>query len=394
MKLIQADRLRVNASGKDLYRFINAIHDSRIECLREYCRGGVLYCDIPRSDLNRLQKAAAEYGIELKTAEYDSLPARIRRYRKRTGLIIGAVLAAFIALCFSRVVVTIDIEGNSSVSDEAVLAALGELGVSEGTPLRSIDMKYCEEKLRTMVDGIAWAGMHRTGSRIAVQIREKVPAPEMVRGRVPCNVVASRDAEISAVIVKNGMLMHRVGDYVRKGTLLISGVRTNSHDRTFVDHAMGDIRGIYEEKVSFSGAFAAEVQVTTGRAEKRRSLSFFGLRIPLSLGESRFERSRSHISEKYLHIFGKELPIGILTERIAETVTALSELSEKELTDRLMERVYLYEKNFLADDTEILGREIAPRITEDGVTLDVTYRLEGSITEERDIFIDKLSARK
>ena len=93
MELRSGDRIRVNASGKNLYRFINAIHDNRIECLREYCRGDVLYFDIPRRDLKRLEKTAGEYDIELKTAVYDSLPARLRRYRKRPGLIIGALMA-------------------------------------------------------------------------------------------------------------------------------------------------------------------------------------------------------------------------------------------------------------------------------------------------------------
>ena len=394
MELRSEDRIRVNASGKNLYRFINAIHDNRIECLREYCRDDVLYFDIPRRDLKRLEKTAGEYDIELKTAVYDSLPARLRRYRKRPGLIIGALMAVFIAVYFSGVVVTIDIEGNSSVSDETILAALSELGISRGTPLQSIDMRYCEEKLRTMVDGIAWAGMHRTGSRIAVQIREKVAAPEMVRGRVPCNVVASRDAEISAVIVKNGMLMHRIGDFVQKGTLLISGIRTNEMKKTFVDHAMGDIRGIYEEKASFSGTFSSEELRRTNRTERKRSLSLFGLRIPLFCGKNRFGHSVSDISESYISLFGKKLPVGIVTENITETAPVLSELTEKELTDRLMERVYLYEKNFLEGDAEILSRDIAAKVTGEGVTLDVTYRIEGSITEERDIFIDKLYARK
>ena len=255
-------------------------------------------------------------------------------------------------------------------------------------------MRYCEEKLRTMVDGIAWAGMHRTGSRIAVQIREKVAAPEMVRGRVPCNVVASRDAEISAVIVKNGMLMHRIGDFVQKGTLLISGIRTNEMKKTFVDHAMGDIRGIYEEKASFSGTFSSEELRRTNRTERKRSLSLFGLRIPLFCGKNRFGHSVSDISESYISLFGKKLPVGIVTENITETAPVLSELTEKELTDRLMERVYLYEKNFLEGNAEILSRAIAAKVTGEGVTLDVTYRIEGSITEERDIFIDKLYARK
>ena len=52
-----------------------------------------------------------------------------------------------------------------------------------------------------------------------------------------------------------------------------------------------------------------------------------------------------------------------------------------------MERVYLYEKNFLSEDTKILSRDIKSSQNSDTLTLEVTYELEGVISEERDVYI-------
>ena len=378
--------MRINAKGKQLNRFINAIHQHRIDCRGQFCRGEVFYFDIYRRDLKELQDIAKNCGIELKTAEYDSLSARLFRYRRRLGLLIGILLAFTAALYFSQVVVTIEIEGNSVVSDEVILSALEELDIKAGTPVCKINIPYCENKLRLMIDDVAWAGIRHTGSRLVVQVTEVEHVPEMLLDRVPCNIVASRNAEISSVLVRSGQLKHIVGDYVPKGTILISGVDETENGRTFVHHAMGDIRGIYEENVSFSAPFHAEEALPTGRTDTQRTLRLFSLDIPLYFGKSNYS-SPSETKEKNAVIFGHELPLGIKTRTVSETAVTEKDYTEEELTEKLMERVYLYENNFLGNGTKILSRDITTETNGDALTLRAAYRLEGNICEQRDIFI-------
>ena len=302
------------------------------------------------------------------------------------GLLIGILLAFTAALYFSQVVVTIEIEGNSVVSDEVILSALEELDIKAGTPVCKINIPYCENKLRLMIDDVAWAGIRHTGSRLVVQVTEVEHVPEMLLDRVPCNIVASRNAEISSVLVRSGQLKHIVGDYVPKGTILISGVDETENGRTFVHHAMGDIRGIYEENVSFSAHFHAEEALPTGRTDTQRTLRLFSLDIPLYFGKSNYS-SPSETKEKNAVIFGHELPLGIKTQTVSETAVTEKDYTEEDLTEKLMERVYLYENNFLGNGTKILSRDITTETNGDALTLRAAYRLEGNICEQRDIFI-------
>ena len=50
--------VKINASGKNLYRFINDIHDSRISCFSQYVKSGTLSAEIYRADLSRISDLA------------------------------------------------------------------------------------------------------------------------------------------------------------------------------------------------------------------------------------------------------------------------------------------------------------------------------------------------
>ena len=266
------------------------------------------------------------------------------------------------------------------------MSALSQLGIDRGAYIGGIDFHLCENKLRLMVDDISWAGVHRTGNRIVVQITEIVPKPEMVLERIPCNVVSAKDAEITYTSVYDGMLMHKVGDYVPQGTMLVSGVTSDDTGHVTIHHAMGVIKGIYEETVTFTEEADSEVYAPTGESRKCRYLTVFGAEIPLFFGRNKYE---SYVSEKNggnLELFGKPLPIGFVSDKLTETKLTSAEYTDDELREKLSEKVYLYEKNFLGD-VDILDRNITEEKKENSLTYTVRYRIEGDICEQREIFI-------
>ncbi len=378
--------IKINARGRDLYGFINAVHESRISCFRQYVRRGSFCAEIYRSDLGRLGDIAAEHGVELTSYEYDTLSSEVIRRRRRFGLVLGIVLVIAASVYFSGTVVTIDIQGNKTVSDEVILAALDELDVRRGTPFRRINYISCENNLQMMVEGLSWAGMHRTGHRLVVEVTEVIEKPEMRRSRIPCNLVAAHEAEIVGVSVLDGQLMHKVGDYVMRGDMLVSGVTGDDTGHTTLHHALGTVTGIYREEAVFTGTFEQERLVPTGRTDTRRRLRLFSLDIPLYLGKNGYELRGEECAVKPLRAFGKTLPISVARYRYSELERSATELTREELTDELMQRVYLYEKNFLGD-CEVLGRDITPTEADGTLTLTVTYRLKGDICEQREILI-------
>ena len=276
----------------------------------------------------------------------------------------------------------IEIEGNERISDGTILAALDEAGIRPGALISGIDFVHCENLLQLNVEGIAWAGMHRTGSRIVVEVTEIREKPDMVLDRLPCNVVASHSAELTSVSVLSGKQMHITGDYVPEGALLISGVVTGEDGHTSLYHAMGSITGTYTEEVVFTAPEETEEWLPAGHEEVSRKLRLFGLEVPLSSGKEEFGSFTSETTEEMLTFSGKALPVGIITERRTETALTVHRYTPEEQQDILMQKIFIYEKNFLSGDTEILSREI-PDIS--GSTVTVKYTLSGDICETREI---------
>ena len=379
--------IRISAEGKELYRFINGIHGQRINCRSQKCRRDVFSAFIYRRDLAAVTRLAESNGIQLTCREYTTVSSFLLRYRKRFGLLIGAVIVIASVLYFSGVVMTIEIQGNSAVSDNDIIAALDELGIRRGADISELDFHWCENELRVRVEGISWASIRRTGNRIVVEVTEIVRAPEAPKMRVPCNIVSTKKAKITSFTVQDGFLMHKIGDYVREGTLLVSGVSTSSSGSIMLHHSMGSIIGVYDEQVTFSGSFTPVRTVRTGRERKERSLRLFSLNIPLYLGRNSFSDYDTETSESPLVLFGKALPIAVEHRRFSETALTGITLTEEQLEDELNRKIFVYEKNFIGDDTKILSRSIEKSITPDGMTLTVNYSLEGDIGREKELLI-------
>ena len=52
-----------------------------------------------------------------------------------------------------------------------------------------------------------------------------------------------------------------------------------------------------------------------------------------------------------------------------------------------MEKIYLYEKNFIGKDTKLTERSIDVKRTDSELVYTVTYTLEGNIARQHDIYV-------
>lgn len=379
--------VKINVEGRNLYKFINVLHESNIDCFAQYCRNNVFYAEIYRSNLKEIQSIAESLDMNLSSFEYDTISSIMIRHRKRFGLIIGVILLISISVYFSEIVMTIEIQGNSAVSDSDIMYALKELNIKQGTFIKDINFPYCENELMLMVDGISWAGMHITGNRIVVEVTEIVDKPEVINERIPCNIVSGKDAYITYTSVYDGQLMHKVGDYVPMGTLLINGVTKDETGHVNLHHSRGKIIGTYSETVTFEEDYTTEQYDNTGKSLTKKYLKLFNFKIPLTFRKNSYINYNSEENIKYFKVFGKELPIGIIKNKITEIELNEVTFSDEELSQRIMEKIYLYEKNFLSEDITILDRTIETQKKDNSLVYNVTYNLEGDIGEQMEILI-------
>ena len=81
------------------------------------------------------------------------------------------------------------------------------------------------------------------------------------------------------------------------------------------------------------------------------------------------------------------MPIGIIKNKITETELSETTFSDEEVSERIMQKIYLYEKNFLSENINVLDRTIETEQKENSLVYTVTYKLEGDIGIQKEIYI-------
>ncbi len=341
-------------------------------------------------DLDELKAFAEDNKARFEQLDRKGVAFTIQKYKKRLGLAAGLLAALMLVFFLSNTVLRIEVYGNESVSDERVKSILADYGIKIGAFIPSLDLRDSEQRIITAFDSFSWIGIRSSGCRILVDISELTEKPEMIPISTPCNVVAACDAQI--VDIRNvhlGMLVPMLYDGVRKGDILISGTIDGKLDHDYFVHAMGEIIGRYDREVTFEQPYSDSV-LNYGSEKTKKSLYFFGLRIPLYLNkEEKFEYEYSE-EIKYAQFLGLELPVGIVEAEITPYTVDEIEYSPEQAKIILESKIAVYEKNFLEDkDIIVVGKQVEFSGNNDKLVATVKYCLESDIGVTQEILAKK-----
>ncbi len=200
-------------------------------CLREgvsfdrFCydeEGGISFrCSLLTA--RRLRRICKD-RLELRILERRGLPSFLYRHRKRAGLAIGSLLALLLIAFSQRFLWDIRIHGNEQMTDSEVLAELNACGLTVGRFLPAMEVREMENLVLLHSDRISWISIGFRGTVAEVQIVEHKTPAESPEGRLPANLVAASDGQIEVLELYRGNAMVKVGQAVRKGDLLVSGL--------------------------------------------------------------------------------------------------------------------------------------------------------------------------
>lgn len=378
--------MRFEAEGGRLYGFINAMRGERLICRAQRMRNGIFCGEIYLRDKARLEALAAQYSTELRFVQKRGMIFTFMRYRFRYGIPAGILIACALVFWLSNIVLQIEITGLDAQNERLLVTELKKIGISEGVFIPSLDLSDCEKLLEERLEDVAWVGIHRSGCRIAIQADEMTHAPQMKRGSAPCNIVAKYDAQITGVSVLCGNLVPIIGDAVKRGEVVISGIRLDEKGNMLIRRAMGSITGIYSETADFTQPLTETVTEFTGSEDCFRKLRLISVDVPLFFGKEPVAGCESSLSYEPFCFFGTKLPVGLTTRRCRYTADTVKIYTADEAKKLLNGRIALYERNFHSD-AEILDRNIEYQETEEALSCRVSYRLEGEIGENYEILI-------
>lgn len=209
------------------------------------------------------------------------LPVYFHRYKKRKMFFIGLFIGALLVYYMSLFIWDIQVTGQHSHTEETIVEYLKSEGVFAGVKKKNINCTEIEEMLRKKYEDVGWVSAEIRGTRLLIKITEtNMPTP-YVKPTGPCHIVSDKDGIIVDIITRTGTPKVSIGDVVKKGQVLVSGiVEVLGDDQTVVKKGavIADADIIiktfynYEDKLSLN----YKEKVYSGKSNRYYSLYLFG----------------------------------------------------------------------------------------------------------------------
>lgn len=276
----------IRADGYFTERFLNICMRRGIflHSVRHTGENSICAC-ISIDGFMEIRSVAAKTRTKITIVKRCGLPFWLHRYRKRRSAAAGVVIFFVLLWYFSSHVTGIDVRGNERLSGAVVTDELKNIGVYPGVAIRKLDRRLIQNQMMTRLDDIAWIGVNIKGSRVYIEIKERLDTKVEVTKDMPCNIIAARDGVIRLMEVRDGQSMVSAGDMVEKGDLLVSGAVDSTKEGIRYVHSFGEIYAdtLYKR----SGEYTLEYteKIYTGAEKKRYTVEIMGKRIPLFISK-------------------------------------------------------------------------------------------------------------
>ena len=274
-------------------------------------KGEDLSCGLSGYSAARVLSLAGERGVGVSVIKHGGLPTLWRRFIRRPGIAVGTVLALSIFVLAQLFVWEVEITGCETVAKQEIEEELAEIGLMRGAFLPHLDGDRLTLDLRQKDTRIGYATVNFVGTVAFVQIKETEPLPEPVP-HTPANLVAKKDGVILLPMIFEGECQVEIGERVRAGQVLASGIIESEQGGFRLTRAAGQVMARTEEKITVSVPLSYEEKVYTGRVFREIELQFFGLCGKVFKNTGNTDKSCDIIvNEKEFYAGARTLPFGV-----------------------------------------------------------------------------------
>lgn len=283
-----------------------------------------------RAGERRLRALAGELEAEVHIVRRQGLPELWRRVRRRYVLLLAAAAVPIVLAVGSGYIWTFEVSGADTVPQEKILQALERCGVKVGTRGVGLDQDALRNRVLPLLPDVVYLTVNVRGCTARVQVVERTRPPHLYRDSDVQNLVAAKDGLITEVRALDGAVCVQVGDTVRSGQLLISGVADSPRGVRYM-RATGTVRA--RTWYTLTVPIPLRTDDAAEEAETKKSTAFSLTvgrhRIKFLQGGSELPMDCAKIIEKSSlpPIFGLSLPLSWTRE----TVVELPSLSREEI---------------------------------------------------------------
>lgn len=291
------------------------------------------------------------------------LPFVILRFKRRKALVFGATVSFILVYVFSTFIWGINIETVNNVNEKEVLEKLTLLGLKPGVSKFAIDIKKIETKFLLENNDISWIGINIKGTNAFVKVVGKTKPQEILSNDEPCNIIAKKDGIIYKMVVLEGEAVKKVGDTVKAGDIIVTGIIEKPGLETRFVHADGQIIARTWYEVYADAELKKEVFERTNNRITVTKIIFGNNTITISPKKVDFKNFEKEEKE----IIIRNFPVKIIKETYYETKPKTIVLSKEEAKNIAFEKALRELKNILGPQSKIVNKKESYMIIQDKI---------------------------
>ncbi len=322
-------------------------------------------------------EAIGEYGV----------PSLLFAFAKRPGLVAGALLAVCLAVVSSLFVWSIEVVGNESMTEQEVVDALRVCDFGVGSYLPGVRVRELENRILIASERIAWISIYLDGTVARVQVIEQKSAARE-QSRLPANLIATADGQIEYLQLYRGESVVQVGQAVKKGELLVSGIYESGSQSFRYTRAAGEVMARTERTIVVEIPLQYEQKVAQKPQTTEIVLHFFNFsmkifkncrNLPLTCDIIKNEIELPNSEQK-------RVPIS-LTQTVCQPYLLQTDHRSAEQALSLCYEGLEEELARLSDSAQLLRKSIATTIGEESVILTCTVECIENIAAQQEFEI-------
>ncbi len=272
--------------GRFLERFLNLAARAKIP-IWDGVRQDQCFCGKTLADKEAELRAIAEkVQLQWDSSSLQGAPKLWKSYGRRFGILSGTVFLIMAGILSQQFVWKITVHGNDRVSSVEILSLAQELGLKKGVWKHDLDVVELADSMTVQIEEVSWAAINLLGTVAEIEIVERVMPPELLNEETPCNVVAAHEGQIVELDVYEGAKMRKIGDGVKEGDLIVSGIVEDKSGNNYYRHARAKVVVEYVQEEMVEIPLHSIELMAVGAHENSYRLLIGELSLPLSFGDS------------------------------------------------------------------------------------------------------------
>ncbi len=321
--------IAIKVSGGFPERFLNLCTSRNIFLWDLKYQNNEMTCKLCCKDFHKLRAVRRKSAVKIKIIKKTGAYFYFKKREKRKGLLISAVFFILFSCLMSQFIWNIDVTGSEKLSKEEIIDVAESLGLRHGTFKHTFNSKEVCRKAVNQSDGkILWMAINIKGSTAVIEVRDYENDAEKKADETACDITADFDGIVLSVDSYSGVRVANVGDKVKKGDLLITGISENDDMTVNYQHASGKISALHKKKLKTKLPQTESISKFEIKSTFYH-LNLFAIKIPLS--PDCFKKHNNIIIFKsYLKADEKSLPLSL------EKIISVDLYQEKTETDFLL----------------------------------------------------------